>query len=79
MNQRLIEINGTPYLRRDILELRREQLRARSRTRQTTLLELRVDARPPSERTASGRYQEPSLFAILGQPRRSQCDEIDSE
>jgi hypothetical protein len=58
---RFIEIDGKRYAWRDILEKRREQLK-RSRSPQPVLFELRVDARPPAERTAAGRYSEPTLF-----------------
>ena len=58
---RFIEIDGKRYVWRDILEKRREQLK-RSRPPQPVLFELKEDARPPAERTAAGRYLEPTLF-----------------
>ena len=58
---RFVEIDGKRHPWRDILALRREQL-TQSRQPQPTLFELRDDARPPSERTAAGRYLEPTLF-----------------
>jgi len=59
---RFIEIDGKRYLWRDILELRREQIRATWERRQPTLFDLRHDCRPATVRTAAGRYLEPSLF-----------------
>ena len=43
----------------------REQAQAAARPEQPALFELRVDCRPPGERTAAERYLEPSLFAGL--------------
>ena len=61
--QRFIEIDGKRHLWRDILQLRREQLQARARAQQPALFQLKEDCRPVSERTAAGRYLEPSLFS----------------
>jgi hypothetical protein len=58
---RFIEIDGKRYAWRDILALRREQ-RQRERAPQPTLFELRDDARAASQKTAAGRYAEPTLF-----------------
>jgi hypothetical protein len=63
---RYVEIDGKRYPWRDILALRRQQL-ARERQPQPTLFELKDDARPASQRTAAGRYAEPSLFDGDGQ------------
>lgn len=60
---KFIEIDGIRYLWRDVLELRREQKRAHARARQPTLFELKDDRRLIAERTAAGRYREPSLFS----------------
>jgi hypothetical protein len=60
-----IEIDGKPVRWRDLVAQRREQLRAHARAAQPTLFELRQDCRPQSERTAAGRYQEPTLLALL--------------
>jgi len=46
-----IVIDGKRYLWRDILKLRREQRKA-TRQHQLTLLELKDDSRPASQRTA---------------------------
>ena len=61
---RFIVIDGKRHLWRDILALRREQLRACANARQPALFELRDDCRPPAERSAAGRYLEPSLFTL---------------
>jgi len=61
-----IELDGRLYLWRDILARRKEQLRAHAAAQQPPLFELKHDPRPESERTASGRYREPTLFAVIG-------------
>jgi hypothetical protein len=58
---RYIEINGKMYRWRDLLKLRREQRKAARQARQA-LFELKDDERPKSQRTASSRYAEPTLF-----------------
>jgi hypothetical protein len=58
-------IDGRLYHWKDILELRRAQLAAAgaAEARQLALFAtLHDDRRPPAERTASGRYLQPSLF-----------------
>ena len=60
---KFIEIDGKRYAWRDILQLRREQKRAQARGEQPTLFELKEDCRPVADRTAAGRYREPSLFS----------------
>ncbi len=64
---RFIEIDGKPHLWRDLLQLRREQLAANAKSEQPPLFQLKDDRRPPADRTAAGRYMEPSLF---GNPER---------
>jgi hypothetical protein len=61
---RFIEIEGKRILWRDLLKLRREQKQAYANARQPALFELIEDRRPPAERTAAGRYLEPTLFAL---------------
>jgi hypothetical protein len=61
MSLKTIEIGGIRYRWREILRLRREQARA-ARHPQPTLFPLKDDARPAEHRTASGRYESPSLF-----------------
>lgn len=58
---RYVEINGVRMLWRDVLKMRREQIKA-ARQPQPTLFELKEDRRPSSQDTASGRYSEPLLF-----------------
>jgi hypothetical protein len=58
---RFVEIDGKRYAWKDILKERREQLQ-QSPQPQPTLFDLKEDARPPTERTAAGRYLEPTLF-----------------
>jgi len=65
---RFIEIDGKRYLWRDLVNLRREQRAAARRGEQPALFELREDCRPASERTAAGRYREPSLFTLTDRP-----------
>ena len=60
---RFIEIDGKRCLWRDLIQLRREQRKAQARAQQLALFELKHDRRPVAERSAAGRYQEPSLFA----------------
>jgi hypothetical protein len=59
-----IAIDGRQYLWKDILELRRLQLAAYATpAMQLPLFDsLREDCRPEVARTASGRYQQPTLF-----------------
>ena len=63
---RFVEINGKRILWRDVLKLRREQKQAFANARQPALFEMIDDRRPPTERTAAGRYLEPTLFAHPG-------------
>ena len=60
-------IDGHAFSWQRILELRRQQLEAwrTKQARQLTLFELKDDCRPDAERTAAGRYREPTLFANL--------------
>jgi hypothetical protein len=62
MSLKYIWIEGRQYLWRAVLRLRREQVRAHANARQPALFELKDDSRPAAERTAAGRYLEPSLF-----------------
>jgi hypothetical protein len=59
MTPRMIEIDGKRYPWRDIVALRRAAARE---ARQPALFALIDDRRAESQRTASGRYQEPLLF-----------------
>jgi hypothetical protein len=56
-----VVIDNKRYEWREIRRLRREQIQA-ARKPQATLFELRVDSRPTTQRTASDRYENPTLF-----------------
>jgi hypothetical protein len=58
---RYIEIEGKRYTWRQLLQLRREQRKA-ARQAQPALFELHDDQRPTSQRTASSRFEVPTLF-----------------
>lgn len=62
-----IAIGGRAYSWRAVLELRRAQLEAweAARPSQPALFELKDDSRPGPERTAAGRYREPTLLTLL--------------
>ena len=60
-----IVIDGKAYRWKDILDRRRAQLAAAGAAEASQLAlfaSLHDDRRPPAERTAAGRYREPSLF-----------------
>ena len=61
---KFIDIDGKRFLWRELLQLRREQLAAAARVEQPFLFEMKEDCRPVPERTAAGRYSEPSLFSL---------------
>lgn len=58
---RYLVIDGKRYLWRDLLRLRKEQRQA-AKTAQPLLFPLKEDRRSPTQKTASGRYEEPTLF-----------------
>lgn len=62
-----IIIEGRAYRWPDILEMRHQQIAAwkAARPDQPALFPLIDDARPKAERTADGRYKEPTLFNCL--------------
>lgn len=66
-------IEGRAYSWKSILELRRAQLEEwkAARPQQPALFDVKDDRRPAAERTATGRYLEPTLLAWLtgGRPR----------
>jgi hypothetical protein len=63
MAPRFLVIEGKRYLWKEILRLRREQRKA-ARQPQLALFDLKEDYRPASQRTAYGRFTEPTLFRI---------------
>ena len=60
-------IDGHAFSWQRLAELRRQQLEEWKTTqaRQLTLFELKDDSRPAAERTASSRYQEPTLLEFM--------------
>jgi hypothetical protein len=64
-----IVIDGRAYRWRDIVELRRQQLEAwkAAMPEQPALFALRLDCRPVADRSAAGRYSEPSLLDLVRQ------------
>jgi hypothetical protein len=60
-------IDGHAYSWQQLCELRRQQLEAwkAAQPRQLALFGLKDDCRPAAERTAAGRYREPTLFAHM--------------
>lgn len=62
-----IIVDGRAYSWQRLRELRRQQLEAwrLSQPEQPALFALKADCRPQPERTAAGRYSEPTLFADL--------------
>jgi hypothetical protein len=69
MNADTIIVDSRAYSWRRLCELRRAQIEAqnRERLRQLTLFELHDDCRPVTERTATDRYQQPSLLDVINQ------------
>jgi hypothetical protein len=61
----ILIVDGHAFSWQRLMELRRQQLEAwkTAEARQLVLFELKGDCRPDVERTAAGRYQEPTLFA----------------
>jgi len=62
----IIIIDGHGYSWQQLCELRRQQLEAwrAEQARQLALFELKDDRRPATDRTAAGRYQEPSFLSL---------------
>jgi len=60
----IILIGGHAYCGRETCQLRRQQLEEwnAAQPRQLALFELKDDCRPAAERTAAGRYAEPTLL-----------------
>ena len=63
-----IVIDGRAYSWRRIVEIRRQQLEAwrKAQGAQPALFALKEDCRPEPERSAAGRYREPTLLALIG-------------
>ena len=62
-----IVIDGHGYSWQRISELRRQQLEAwrADQAHQLALFELKDDCRPEAERTAAGRFREPTLLSLM--------------
>ena len=69
MVPKFIDIDGRRFAWRDLLQRRREQLVAAAKVEQPVLFELKEDRRPASQRSAAGRYREPSLFSLVEHDR----------
>ena len=67
----VIMIEGRAYSWRAISELRQAQLEAwkAAQPQQPALFQLIHDRRPASERSPAGRYREPTLLALLSDPK----------
>jgi len=59
-------VDGHAFSWQRLCELRRQQLEAwkAEQARQLALFELKTDRRPATERTAAGRYQQPSFLSL---------------
>ena len=68
-------VDGHAFSWQRLCDLRRQQIEAWKKTegRQPALFELRDDHRPPAERTAAGRYLQPSLFDNQAAQARESC------
>jgi hypothetical protein len=62
-----IIVDGHAFSWQRICELRRQQLAAwkAAQSEQVALFELKEDCRPEAERTAAGRYHEPTLLGLM--------------
>jgi len=60
-------VDGRAYSWQRLCELRRQQLEAwkAMQPSQPALFELKEDFRPVAERTAAGRYREPTLLPLM--------------
>src|ERR1700692_1040112 len=71
-NPSMILIGGSALRWQEICKLRRQQLEAwkAAQPRQLAFFELKDDRRPAAERTAAGRYAEPTFHAEMPPPRK---------
>jgi len=67
-------IDGHAFSWQRLVELRRQQLEAwrADQCRQLTLFVLKSDSRPEAERTAAGRYREPTLPGLMASEPNSE-------
>jgi hypothetical protein len=70
----IVLVDGHAFSWQRLRELRRQQLEAiqAAQPRQLALFGLKDDCRPAAERTAAGRYAEPTFFAAT--PARRECE-----
>ena len=61
---KFIDIDGKRFVWRELLQRRREQVVAAAKVEQPVLFEMKEDYRTMPERSAAGRYSEPSLFSF---------------
>lgn len=63
----ILIVDGHAFRWERLVELRRAQLEAwrAEQARQLILFELKEDCRPEAERTAAGRYREPTLLGLM--------------
>jgi hypothetical protein len=73
VNTDVFIVDGHAFSWRRLCELRRQQLKAirNAQGKQPALFELKDDHRPSHERSASGRYLEPSLLDLPPQCREA--------
>lgn len=64
----ILIVDGHAFSWRRLCEIRREQVEAwrKARAEQQTLFPLIADCRPAAERTASGRYLQPTFLDAAG-------------
>jgi len=69
----IVIVDGHAFSWQRLCKLRRQQLEVRqaAQLRQLSLFELKNDCRPAAERTAAGRYAEPTFFAAMSARRES--------
>lgn len=65
----LIIVDGHAFSWRRLIAIRQEQLKTwrAQHGEQSVLFDVKIDARPVSERTAAGRYREPTLLELMRQ------------
>ena len=65
MRPNTIDIDGKRYPWAELVQRRREQLKAAAKPDQPLLFnDLKEDYRPEQERSAAGRYLQPNLFDL---------------
>ncbi len=63
----ILIVDGHAFSWHRLVELRRQQLEAwqAEQARRLALFELKDDCRPEADRTAAGRYLEPTLLSLI--------------